>query len=305
MSWIPGADPDAGLDPCPDAIDLVIVPRSADIGGFSVSRVLPFRERRTVGPFIFWDEMGPGEFLTGQGVDVLPHPHIGLSTVTYLEEGSMVHRDSVGSHQVIEPGDVNLMRAGSGVVHSERTGTEVRQGPSKLSGIQSWLASPLATEDAPASFQHVGKASLPILEEPGVTARVVLGEYAGAKAPVDLDWETLYLDVQLDAGAKFELNADTEERAIYTFRGSLSCEGTEFPRQRMLVIKPGFTATLRAEEDARFLVLGGAPLDGPRKIWWNFVASSRERIEEAKERWRKREFPEVPGEGPEFVPLPE
>ena len=304
MSLLPGNDPTNDGNPCPDAVEMVIVPRTADLGGFEVRRVLPFRNKRMVGPFIFWDEIGPGEFLSGQGLDVLPHPHIGLSTVTFLEEGRLEHRDSVGSFQVIEPGDVNLMHAGSGIVHSERTVATDRASGYRMAGIQSWLASPLDQEDAAPAFIHASKEDLPVLTGEGAEVRVILGESFGERSPVATPWPTLYLDVRLDAGAKLPIEAETEERALYGIAGEVRIEGVEYPSQRMLVLKPGFTATIEAVTPARFMVLGGAVMDGPRHIWWNFVASSKERIEEAKEKWRAREFPEVPGDADEFVPLP-
>ena len=305
MSWIPGVDPTKDGGACPDAVDMVIVPRTADLGNFEVRRVLPFRNKRMVGPFIFWDEMGPGEFLTGEGIDVLPHPHIGLSTVTFLTQGTLEHRDSVGSHQVIEPGAVNLMRAGQGIVHSERTGATVRENASKLAGIQCWLASPEATEDAEPSFHHTPQAELPSLSAEGAHVRVILGEAYGLRSPVELDWSTVYVDVELEAGAKLPITAEYEERAIYVIDGSLAVEGVDYSTQRMLVLKPGHDMTLTARTHCRFMILGGAVMDGPRYIYWNFVASSRERIEEAKERWREQRFPEVPGDDEEFTPLPE
>ncbi len=305
MSWIPGSDPTKDGGVCPDAIEMVIVPRTADIGGFNVRRVLPFRNKRMVGPFIFWDEMGPGEFLTGQGVDVLPHPHIGLSTVTFLGEGTLEHRDSAGNFQVIEPGDVNLMHAGSGIVHSERTSAAIRAGRSRLAGIQSWLAAPRDAEESPPSFEHCPQSELPLVEAEGVRTRIILGEAYGAKSPVKVPWPTLYVDAQLEPGAKLPISPETEERAIYLLSGEVMIEGVEYAPKRMLVLKPGFTATIEARTVAHFLVLGGAVMDGPRHIWWNFVSSSRDRIEEAKEKWRAREFPEVPGDRLEFTPLPE
>ncbi len=195
---MPGADPDLDLD-CPDALEMVIVPRTADLGNFEVRRVLPFRKKRMVGPFIFWDEMGPGEFLTGQGLDVRPHPHIGLSTVTYLLEGSLHHRDSLGTNQVIEPGEINLMQAGRGIVHSERTGLEARRVPSRLAGIQSWLAQPLGHEEGEPAFSH--HAALPTCRAEGVSIRLLMGQAFGLSSPVETEWNTLYADVEMEAGA--------------------------------------------------------------------------------------------------------
>lgn len=305
MSWFPGTAPEQDVRECPDAVEMIIVPRSADVGNLEVRRVLPFRNKRMVGPFIFWDEMGPGEFLTNEGLDVLPHPHIGLSTVTFLESGSLQHRDSVGSNQIIEPGDVNLMRAGNGIAHSERTPQTVRGGPSRLAGIQSWLAAPKDAEDSEPGFSHTPKAALPVIEEAGARVRVLLGEAFGETSPVPLDWPTIYLDVRLDVGSSVPLPTEIEERAVYVLSGQLSIAGTDCPAHQMLVLKPGYAATATATTPCRFMVLGGAVLDGPRYIWWNFVASSRERIEHAKEQWQERRFPIVTGDTEEFVPLPE
>ena len=304
MSWIPGNDPCAGEDPCPEAVERVIVPRTADIGGFEVRRVLPFRERRMVGPFIFWDEMGPGEFLTGDGIDVLPHPHIGLATVTFLERGSLEHRDSLGSATTIEPGDVNLMTAGAGIVHSERTGAEVRARPSSLAGIQCWLALPRDVENSSPTFERVAKERLPTIDDGGLHARVILGEVFGARSPVTTHSPTVYADVRMDAGASWEVPKEIEERAFYILEGELSVDGLDVPAHRLLVLKPGFAATVRARSACRWMLLGGDAMDGPRHIWWNFVASSKDAIEAAKERWRAGEFPMVPGDDGERTPLP-
>jgi len=288
---------------CPDDIEMVILPRSGDLGGFGVLRALPFSKRRLVGPFIFWDQMGPGEFLTGKGVDVRPHPHINLSTLTYLFDGTLDHRDSLGTFQTITPGAVNLMTAGAGIVHSERTGPEVRQAPSRLYGIQSWLASPLHKEEGNPSFQHIAASELPTFEEKGLRGRVLAGSFAGLRSPVVYDWDTLYVDVQLDRGTRLSLPADAEERAVYLLEGELHAAGQDFEMGRMLVIRPGRSLDVRALTDCRFLLLGGATMDGPRHIWWNFVASSGERIEQAKKDWSEGRFAAVPGET-EFIPLP-
>ena len=284
---------------CPDDIEMVILPRSGDLGGFGVLRALPFSKRRLVGPFIFWDQMGPGEFLTGQGVDVRPHPHINLSTLTYLFEGALDHRDSLGTFQTITPGAVNLMTAGSGIVHSERTGS--RANPSRLYGIQSWLASPLKCEEGAPSFQHI--ADLPTFSEQGVQGRVLAGNFAGVRSPVIYEWDTLYVDIQLHKDRRISLPADAEERAVYLLEGQLHAAGQDFEAGKMLVIRPGRVLDVEALTDCRLLLLGGATLDGPRHIWWNFVASSRERIEQAKQDWAEGKFAKVPGET-EFIPLP-
>lgn len=289
----------------PDPVEVLLIPRTSDIGNLEVRRALPSRERRLVGPFIFWDQMGPGEFLTGVGVDVRPHPHIGLSTVTYLFEGSMDHKDSLGNDIRIHPGEVNLMTAGRGIVHSERTGQDVRRAPSRLFGIQSWLAQPRDREDDQPSFDHAGKAELPVFEDGALQGRVILGQYEGAVSPVPLQWETLYLDVTLGDGARWTVPGNVEERALYAVSGAFELAGSQYPAGQLVVLRAGAEATLRAVGPLRLMVLGGAVLDGPRYIWWNFVSSTRERMEAAAARWRQGEFPPVPGDTEEFIPLPE
>lgn len=301
MSWIPGAEHD--LERL-DVVETLIIPRTGDLGNFEVRRALPSRRKRMVGPFIFWDEMGPGEFLTGQGIDVRPHPHIGLSTVTYLYEGSLHHRDSLGTDQEITPGALNLMSAGRGIVHSERTAQAVRQGPSRLFGIQSWLAQPRTLEDGQPSFVHAPASDLPMLEGEGKTIKVILGQAFGARSPVATDWDTLYLDVLLEQGASMPVPVEAEERALYPLYGRLEVAGEVFAPNQMIVLKPGREVTVKALEPTRLAVLGGQAMDGPRYIWWNFVASSRERIEEAKEEWRQGRFQVVPGDEHESIPLP-
>jgi redox-sensitive bicupin YhaK (pirin superfamily) len=283
---------------------MTIIPRAGDIGGFTVYRALPFRDRRMVGPFIFWDQMGPGEFLSGHGIDVRPHPHIGLSTVTYLFEGSLDHKDSLGTDVRIAAGDVNLMTAGAGIVHSERTGQDVRQSPSRIFGIQSWLAQPLAHENGAPAFSHTGAGALPAFDDGGVSGRVILGEYAGLRAPVPLQWDTVYVDLRLRPGAKAAIPPMAEERALYTLHGTVSVDSDVCVPGRMIVLRPGTHITITAQEEARVMLLGGAAMDGPRYIYWNFVSSSRERLEQAKEDWRNRLFPSVPGDDAEFIPLP-
>ncbi len=304
MSWLPTPDPDVNLE-CPDTVEMVIIPRTSDIGNFEVMRALPFRNKRMVGPFIFWDQMGPGEFLTGQGVDVRPHPHIGLSTVTYLFDGTLDHKDSLGNDMRIKAGDVNLMTAGAGIVHSERTGQDVRQNPSKLYGIQSWIAQPKSHEEGVPSFSHTDTKNLPEFENNGVKGKLILGEFEGVKSPVPTQWDTLYLDVTMKAGSKINIPKETEERAIYTISGEIEIGGTTYPAEQMMVLHPNTNVTLRAKTDARLMILGGAVMDGPRYIFWNFVASSKERLEQAKQDWKEQKFPKVPKDDKEFIPLPE
>ncbi len=286
-----------------DPVETIIIPRVGDIGGFEVHRALPSRERQMVGPFIFWDQMGPGEFLTNHGVDVRPHPHIGLSTVTYLFSGSLDHKDSLGFDERILPGDVNVMTAGSGIVHSERTGVDVRQKPSNLFGIQSWLALPkVHEEDAPA-FNHTDKKELPELEYDGMKARIIMGTRWGKVAPVHTYTDTLYLDVELEAGGVFELPDDTEERGIYALSGEVEIAGIVHKPNQLLVFRPGDKVVVKALSPVRMMVMGGEAMDGPRHIWWNFVSSDKDRIEQAKEDWKNGKFAKVEGDA-EFIPLP-
>lgn len=303
MSWMPGADPDMDLN-CPDQVEMVIIPRTSDIGNFEVKRALPFRNRRMVGPFIFWDQMGPGEFLTGEGLDVRPHPHIGLSTVTYLFDGSIDHKDSLGSDMRIKAGDVNLMTAGAGIVHSERTGPDVRMAPSRVFGIQSWLAQPLAHENGAPSFSHTDVESLPSFDDDGVQGRLILGEYMGLKSKVPTQWDTLYIDLHVEGGQKLAVPKMTEERAIYVLTGTIEIGGVTYEPEQMMVLRPGEDVTILAHTNAHLMILGGAVMDGPRYIFWNFVASSRDRLEQAKLDWKEGRFPLVPGDEKEFIPLP-
>lgn len=311
MSWSPLLDPQIPIGDAVDAIADVIVPRARDLGGFEVRRALPSAKRQMVGPFIFFDQMGPAEFLTGHGIDVRPHPHIGLATVTYLFEGRLHHRDSLGTDQWIEPGAVNLMTAGQGITHSERTDGPMRQAPSRMFGIQTWLALPLAREDDPAGFAHVGAEALPLLEGEGKTVRLILGDAWGASAPVATPSEVFYADATLAPGAALPLPDNQEDRGVYVLSGSVTVGGDTFEPGRMLIFRPGDRLAVTAGgEGARLLLLGGATLEGPRHIWWNFVASSKERIEAAKEAWRAGDwahgrFHLPPGDDQEFIPAPD
>lgn len=304
MSWLPSAEPDVDLNG-PGLVEMVIIPRTSDIGGFEVRRALPFRKKRMVGPFIFWDQMGPGEFLTGQGLDVRPHPHIGLSTVTYLLNGSVDHKDSLGNAIRIEAGDVNLMTAGAGIVHSECTGQDVRRSPSKILGIQSWLAQPIKDENGIPGFVHTHVQALPTWEEGGVVGRVILGEFSGLRSPVATQWPTLYLNVRMQSGSRITIPRNTEERALYTVGGAIEIGGVRYDPLQMMVLRPGDDVTVLAVDEVQIMVLGGAVMDGPRFIYWNFVSSSKERLEQAKADWKNRRFPLVPGDEKEFVPLPD
>lgn len=310
MSWNPTLDPDCPTGDAVDAIDTVIVPRARDLGGFEVRRALPAPKRQMVGPFIFFDQMGPAEFVTGEGIDVRPHPHIGLATVTYLYSGKMHHRDSLGTDQWIEPGAVNLMTAGHGITHSERTDGEIRQAPHKMFGIQTWIALPKDAEDNQAEFVHAPKSDLPCLEGEGKTVRLILGSAYGETAPVNTESEMVYADVVMGAAAKLPLPDNHEDRGIYVVEGSIESGGQSFSKGHMMVFKPGENLSITAgETGARLMLLGGATLEGPRYIWWNFVASSKERIDEAKEAWRVGDwengrFQLPPGDDGEFIPLP-
>ncbi|BDW85135.1 MULTISPECIES: pirin family protein [Roseicyclus] len=311
MSWNPALDPHCPTGDAVDAIETIIVPRARDLGAFEVRRALPAPKRQMVGPFIFFDQMGPAEFLTGQGIDIRPHPHIGLATVTYLYQGRFHHRDSLGTDQWIEPGAVNLMTAGHGITHSERVDGEMLKAPYSLSGIQTWMALPKDHEDAPPDFVHAGRDSLPMLEGEGKRLRLILGTAYGERAPVPVASETFYIDAVLEAGAKLPLPEDHEDRGAYVVAGAVEIAGERFEAGRMMVFRPGDRVSMMAgEAGARVMLLGGATLEGPRHIWWNFVASSRERIEEAKEAWRAGDwahgrFRLPPTDDAEFIPLPE
>lgn len=286
-------------------VDTVIVPRARDIGGFEVRRALPSARRQMVGPFIFWDQMGPARFPSGEGMDVRPHPHIGLATLTYLFDGEIMHRDSLGTAQPIRPGEVNWMTAGRGIVHSERTDSVLRAAGAALYGIQAWVALPKSHEEVAPSFAHLGSAALPTIEGEGKRVRVVAGTLWGATSPVPSHSEMIYADAVLDTGAQLPVPAEHEERAVYVVEGTVSIAGDRFECGQLLVLHPGDAVTVQAESQARVLVLGGEPMDGPRYIWWNFVASSRDRIEAAKADWQARRFAIVPGDEQEFIPLPE
>lgn len=310
MSWNPLIDPTLPDTTNPDAIETVIVPRARDLGSFEVRRALPAPRRQMVGPFIFFDQAGPAEFITGAGVDVRPHPHIGLGTVTYLYKGEFEHRDSLGTHQMIYPGEVNWMVAGNGVTHSERTSAATRKAPSSLFGIQTWIALPEDREDDPAMFEHHGKEALPLLEGEGKQVRLILGNAWGARAPVSMMSETFYADVILEAGAKLPMPDDHEDRGLYVSEGSVEIAGDVFEAGRMMVFRPGDAITVTAgPAGARLMALGGETMNGPRHIWWNFVSSSKEKIEAAKQAWAEGDwqhgrFQLPPGDDAEFIPLP-
>jgi redox-sensitive bicupin YhaK (pirin superfamily) len=288
-----------------DEIETVIVPRTRDLGdGFTVRRALPSAERRMVGPFVFFDQMGPTLLCPGRGLDVRPHPHIGLATVTYLFDGEILHRDSLGTVQPIKPGAVNWMTAGRGIVHSERTPAEVRARGGDLWGIQIWVALPKQHEETEPAFSHHPAERLPVLDDTGISVRVIVGSFAGATSPVPTLSEMFYADATLERNARLVVRPDHEERAAYVVSGRVDIGGVVFEPGQMLILRSGAEIVITSAERARVLVFGGEPMDGPRKLWWNFVASSPERIERAKADWRGGRFGSVPGET-EFIPLPE
>ncbi|MFV8834421.1 pirin family protein [Aquisalimonas sp. APHAB1-3] len=310
MSWNPALTPGCPDEIGVDAIETLIVPRARDIGGFEVRRALPAPKRQMVGPFIFFDQMGPAEFLTGNGIDVRPHPHIGLGTVTYLYDGDLHHRDSLGTDQVIRPGALNWMVAGRGVTHSERTSVVSREQASRLFGIQTWVALPDDKEEIAPAFEHHGQDRLPVIEDEGVRVQLLLGDAYGERAPATLYSDAFYADVQLAPGALFPLPDNHQDRGLYVIDGAVTIAGQRFDRAQMMVFRPGDRITVAAgEQGARLMILGGATLGGPRYIWWNFVASSKERIEEAKRQWQAEQwgaglFDLPPKDRDEHVPLP-
>ncbi|MFN3700701.1 MAG: pirin family protein [Alphaproteobacteria bacterium] len=306
MSHFQDNDPECrNAAPDDNAVETLIVPSAKDIGGFEVMRALPSRERQMIGPFIFWDQMGPGEFLTGAGLDVRPHPHINLSTLTYLFDGEIMHRDSLGTEMVIAPGAVNLMTAGRGIVHSERTPDALRPVNSRLFGIQSWLALPEDLEETAPDFAHIAKEELPILEDNGALIRLVMGSAYGKTSPVPQHSKSLYIDVCLEQGASLPVPVDVEERGIYVLQGEIAVNGTDYGSGCLLVLRPKDEITITARSSsARLLVMGGDAMGSKRYIWWNFVSSRKERIEQAKQDWNEGKFPLVPQDAQEFIPLP-
>lgn len=305
MSTLQALDPDCVDGDNPDAVDLVIVPRARDLGGFEVRRALPSAKRQMIGPFIFWDQMGPASFPVGEGINVRPHPHIGLATLTYLFDGEMYHRDSLGSSLPIRPGEVNLMTAGKGIVHSERMDEAFKATGPHLFGIQSWIALPKAHEETAPAFEHRAEADLPTLEAEGKAVRIIAGTMWGETSPVTTLSDMIYADVMMQTGARLPIPAEHEERAIYVAEGAISVAGDRFESGQLLVLHPGDPVTVEAGSQARILVFGGEPMDGPRHIWWNFVHSSKDRIEAAKADWKAKKFDIVPGDDEEFIPLPE
>lgn len=287
-----------------ERIEMVIAPRERDLGGFSVRRVLPHARRRGVGPFVFFDHLGPVNFPAGRGIDVRPHPHIGLATVTYLFAGEIVHRDSLGYVQPIRPGDVNWMTAGRGIVHSERTGADVRAAGGPVHGIQSWVGLPRSREEDAPSFVHHPGETLPAFELDGVGLTLIAGRAYGRESPVVTASPMFYLDARIPPGLALELEDAYEDRALYVAEGEVDLAGRRLSPGEMAVLAPGRPLHVHSAAGARLMLLGGDPLDGSRIIWWNFVSSSRARIEQAKRDWAEGRFSQVPGET-EFIPLPE
>ena len=288
-----------------DFVLQTITPVTHDLGGFKVHRTLPNKARTMVGPFLFFDQMGPARLSVGEGMDVRPHPHINLATVTYLFAGAIDHRDSLGTFATIEPGAVNLMTAGSGIVHSERSPTAEREHGPELSGIQTWIALPDDREEMAPAFEHVAKADLPVVEDTCAKARVVMGSLWGRQAPTTTYAETIYADIALAAGGAIPIDAEADERAIYLAEGEASLDGLTLDPMTLYVLRPGAAATLRSDSGARVMLCGGEAFATPRHVWWNFVSSSRERINEAKRAWKAGEFPKVPGDEKEWIPIPE
>ena len=287
-----------------DFILQTITPTTHDLGGFKVHRTLPSRPRTMVGPFLFFDQMGPAHLDVGTGIDVRPHPHINLATVTYLFEGAIDHRDSIGTFATIEPGAVNLMTAGHGIVHSERSPSAERaQGPA-LSGVQTWIALPEANEEMDPAFEHVEKAALPVVETIGARARVIMGSLWGVSAPTTTYAETIYADIVLDAGGSVPIDAGADERAVYVALGEASLDGMRLEPMTLYVLKPGIATSLTSKSGGRVMLCGGEAFATPRHVWWNFVSSSRDRINQAKDDWNAGRFPKVPGDEKEFIPIP-
>ncbi len=304
MSFTPSPDPALGDRAACAAIETLIVPRAVDLGEMTVRRALPSTKRQMVGPFIFFDQMGPAEFLTDEGIDVRPHPHINLATVTYLFEGRIMHRDSLGTSMAIEPGAVNWMRAGRGIVHSERTAPEQKRDGQRLFGLQTWVALPEETEEAAPEFVHHGAAELPVVEDRGLTARLIAGAAFGAASPLRTASPTLYAELTLAPGRSVPIDPAYAERALYTIAGEIEVAGDVFGPGQLLVLRPGDPITVTGRTEARVMLFGGEPMGGPRYIWWNFVSSRRERIEQAKEEWSRGRFDTVPGDEAAFIPLP-
>lgn len=299
-----GEDPVLGNAASVAAIKTQVIPRAVDLGEMTVRRALPSEAGQMVGPFIFFDQMGPAEFLSEQGIDVRPHPHINLATLTYLIEGEILHRDSLGTEMAIAPGAINWMSAGSGIVHSERSSAERRNTGQTLFGLQTWMALPRELEESAPAFVHHPEAEMPRVEAEGLDARIIAGSLLGACSPLQPASATLYADVQIAQGAVLPLDTEFDERAVYVLSGQLQVDGREVGANELLIFNRGKAVQLKALQGARVMVFGGDPMDGPRHIWWNFVSSRPERIEQAKAEWAAGSFDTVPGDEEEFIPLP-
>jgi redox-sensitive bicupin YhaK (pirin superfamily) len=282
-----------------------LFPATHDLGGFNDHRTLPHRERTTIGPFIFFDQMGPAKLAAETGIDVRPHPHINLATVTYLFAGAIEHRDSLGTFATIEPGAVNLMTAGKGITHSERSPAALRPEGPELSGIQTWIALPTAKEEIDPTFEHVAKDRLPLIEGDGARARIVMGTLWGETSPVTCHSPTIYADIHLAPGGSMPIDPEAEERALYVAEGEAALDGLPLQRSTLYVLRPGIRATLRSERGGHIMLCGGAALDGPRHVFWNFVSSRRDRIDQAKEDWKAGRFALPPDDHDEYIPLPD
>ena len=288
-----------------DPILQSIAPVTHDLGGFKVHRTLPSKQRTMVGPFIFFDQLGPARLTAGQGIDVRPHPHINLATVTFLFAGAIDHRDSLGTVQRIEPGAVNLMTAGRGITHSERSPGDERAAGAALDGIQTWIALPLAKEELAPAFEHVPAEALPLVDGDGVRLKLIMGEGFGVSSPVTQHSPTIYAAIDLAPGAALLIDHPADERAVYLLEGDATVDGSPVLPQHMTLIAPGILPVLSSQGGARLMLCGGAPMDGERHVWWNFVSSRRDRINEAKRAWRAGEFALPPDDHDEFIPLPE
>ena len=284
-------------------VELLITPRAKNIGDFDVRRALPARERQRIGPFIFFDQMGPVAFNPGQAMDVRPHPHIGISTITWLFDGEIRHQDSLGFDLVIRPGEVNWMTAGRGIVHSERTPLSSRKGKARLAGIQAWMALPAEKEEIDPAFYHYGADALPCLEQDGIRLVLIAGSAFGQHSPVVTESDTFYAELRLQEGKGFVVPAEIPERGIYVYAGSITIAGAGIAAGTLAVLKPSVAVELTANEDSLCMLLGGAALPGARHLDWNFVSSRPERIKQARQDWLDNRFPLVPGDH-EFIPLP-
>lgn len=288
-----------------DLVIQTVSPTTHDLGDFRVHRSLPAPGRTMVGPFIFFDQAGPAKIGAGQGIDVRPHPHINLSTVTYMFEGAFLHRDSLGTEQLIEPGAVNLMTAGSGIVHSERSPDSDRARESKISAIQTWLALPDGIEEMAPAFEHVSEGGLPVIDCGRASARVIMGSLWGASSPVTTYADTIYADIQLSPGGNVPIDTDADERAIYVAGGDAALDGVALLPQTLYVLRPGTRATLMSVDGGRVMYCGGEAFKTPRHVWWNFVSSSTDRLYQAREDWEAMRFPLIPGDDQEFIPIPQ